>query len=407
MFDEKVLNKVVASVDRELARTAYPTDFPVLPPIPAARYSDPEFFKLEQEHLFRKTWIWAATHVSDLPQNGSYKLFDQLGESIIISRGKDDVIRAFKNSCRHRGSALLFAPSGRASRFICPYHAWGYSLEGELKSVPEERDFACLDKASLSLLQVRCEVWNGFVFINFDDHAAPLAEFMAPLTEKSENFPFENFELKECYTKVLDCNWKVALDNFIEIYHVNTVHVKTLVPILDTHSFAPSLLANGHGCFATKKKSASVYGDVGLKDDAVGADDLTNMYTIALSRFPNSMTALDPNGINWLNFWPLAPDRTLLMAGLMGPKMEDAAQDTAYLTMLREANVAILAEDVDLFAGVQRSIDKGDLKQLIVGYQEQCLYWYHEEIDRVIGPDRVPEALRMKPLLGSYLGRSV
>jgi len=406
MLDGEIFDRVVTSVERELTRTSYPSDFPVLPPIPAARYSDTDFFQLEQEHLFRKTWIWAATHISELPRDGSYKLFDQLGESIIISRGKDGEIRAFKNSCRHRGAALLLAPTGRAPRFVCPYHAWGYSLDGELKSVPDERDFACLNKAELSLLKVRCEVWNGFVFINFDDHAAPLSEFMAPLAAKSENFPFENLEFKECYTRVLDCNWKVALDNFIEIYHVNTVHVKTLVPILDTRSFAPSLLPNGHGCFATKKKSASVYGDVGLGDDDAGTDDLTNMYTIALSRFPNSMTALDPNGINWLNFWPLAPNKTLLMAGLMGPKIADPEANAAYCATLREANVAILEEDIDLFASVQRSIDKGDLKQLILGYQEQCLYWYHEEIDRVIGPSRVPEALRVKPLLASHLQRS-
>jgi len=403
MLDRRIFDKVVASVERELARTSYPDYFPALAPIPAARYSNPEFFQLELEHLFRKSWIWAGTHISELRRDGSYKLFDQIGHSIVISRGKSDEIRAFKNACRHRGAALLTESAGCAPRFICPYHAWGYSLEGELKSVPEERDFSCLNKAELSLLQVRCELWNGFVFINFDDDAAPLSEFMMPLTEKAQNFPFEKLELKECYTRILDCNWKVALDNLIEIYHVNTVHAKTLVPILNTRSFAPSLLPNGHGCFATKKKEASVYGDIGGE---APSDDLTNLYTIALSRFPNAMTALDPNGINWLNFWPLSPNKTLLMAGLMGPRIEDQEADASYRMMLRKANLAILEEDIDLFASVQRSIDNGDIKELIVGYQEQCLYWYHEQIDRVIGFDRVPEAMRMKPLLEPYLQRS-
>src|SRR3546814_10926134 len=102
---------------------------PALPEVPSARYHDKDFYDLEMQHVFRKTWLSAA-HVSELPKQGSYKLFEQMGLSIIISRGTDDKIRAFRNVCQHRGAALVTEPSGTARRFVCPYHARGYSAEG-------------------------------------------------------------------------------------------------------------------------------------------------------------------------------------------------------------------------------------------------------------------------------------
>src|SRR3546814_5148949 len=101
-------------------------------------------------------------------------------------------MRAFRNVGQHRGAALVTEPSGTARRFVCPYHAWGYSSEGELKSVPEAHNFACLNKVEKPLSQVRCDVWRGFIFINFDDNARPLEDFMAPLSKQIQDFPLDD-----------------------------------------------------------------------------------------------------------------------------------------------------------------------------------------------------------------------
>src|SRR5277367_1463824 len=187
------------AVERETKRTTYPQTFPALPEVPIGRYFEPAFYDLEIQHVWRKTWLCAA-HTSELPDPGSYKLFEQFGLSVIISRGVDNQIRAFHNICRHRGAALVLEPKGTARRFICPYHAWGYNTDGKLASVPESHNFACLDKAEHPLKQIRCEIWRGFIFVNLDDKAGPLADFMAPITARVADFPLDDMVVKDIIT---------------------------------------------------------------------------------------------------------------------------------------------------------------------------------------------------------------
>src|SRR5690606_3792628 len=158
-------------------------------------YTDPQFYELEMEHMWKKSWLHAG-HISELPKEGSYKLFEQLGLSIIVSRGLDGQIRAFHNICRHRGSALLLEKTGTARRFVCPYHAWGYTSDGKLQTVPEERNFPCLDKENRGLLPVRCETVRGMIYINLDDDAVPLAEYLAFEGIELGDFPLEDMVVK-------------------------------------------------------------------------------------------------------------------------------------------------------------------------------------------------------------------
>src|SRR3546814_20121295 len=102
------------------------------------------------------------------------------------------------------------------------------SIDGKLVSVPEAHNFACLEKSENGLLPVRCETWRGMIFINLDDNAQPLAEFFAPITAETADFPFEDLVVKDTVVVEMDCNWKAAYDNFLEIYHVNSIHKETL-----------------------------------------------------------------------------------------------------------------------------------------------------------------------------------
>lgn len=392
------------AVAQEISRTEYPDGFPALPPMPAGRYFDPEFFNLEMQHVFKKSWLYAA-HVSELPAPGSYKLFEQLGLSIIISRGKDNVIRAFRNICRHRGSALVLEPKGTARRFVCPYHAWGYSSEGQLVSVSEAQNFKCVDKSELPLLKVRCETWRGFVFINLDENAGqPLDEFLAPWAAQSADFPLEQMSVKGELVFELDCNWKVAYDNFLEIYHVAVVHARTLSLYLDSKSFYVSLFENGHGRFTTRKRDGmSVYGHL----DGVnqGMMDFFKDYTVALPRFPNGFTALDPAGFNWQNFWPVSPNKMIMTCTLMGRTLESEEAERAYYEKFEESNIIPLGEDKILFPSMQRAMESGEFSGAVLGFQEQFLHWYNEQIDRTIGPDNIPAHLRVKQILAPFVQR--
>ena len=389
------LTTVQADCAAETAREAYPADFPALPPIPAARYSDPQFHDLELAAVWRKTWLWAA-HVSDLREAGACKVFDRLGESILVLRGDDGEIRAMHNVCMHRGSPLVTQPRGTVRRLVCPYHAWTYALDGSLQKIPEERNFACLDKADHGLMPVRCETWRGHVFINLDPQAGPLSDHLGSLPDYCREFPWENLEIKR-YTQVsVACNWKVALDNFIEIYHIATVH-PAIMRWLEVKSFQVTPLKGGHAYLRTKRRDGNrIVEDAPRTPD--GDFNLFQTYAINLPIFPNIAGGLDAGGFNWTVFWPDGPDRTIIELPHFGAIGED---DAAYWDALMTESLRLIDEDLALLPGVHRAMVSGRLKALPLSYHERAIYWYNEEIDRRIGPERIAPALRVAPVLAA------
>jgi phenylpropionate dioxygenase-like ring-hydroxylating dioxygenase large terminal subunit len=391
---------------QERERTGYSTHLPPIPPVPAKRYSDPRFFDLEIEHVFKKTWL-SIGHVSQLPEIGSYFLFERLGQSIIISRGTDDVIRAFKNTCRHRGSALLTQPTGTARRFVCPYHAWGYASDGTLRSIPEEQNF-CLDKADLPLFRVRCEVWRGFILINLDNSpdSMSMQEFMAPMDAVVGDFPFEDMAVKGVIDFEFDCNWKTGWDNFLEAYHVNTVHSTTIAPFLEPKTFHVERHDHGHASMhmAKRDSAATLFGtdNVGQPQGVANISERYRVSAVTIPRFPNASAGLDPAGFVWQTVWPVSPDKVISSHAIMGRTLDDPEEDRKYYENLLEFNRKVINEDRYLFASIQRSLREGDLDAIVLGSQEEYIQWYHEHLDRKIGVEKIPPELRIDQVLTRY-----
>jgi phenylpropionate dioxygenase-like ring-hydroxylating dioxygenase large terminal subunit len=145
-------------------------------PVSYADSTSPEFYEREREAIFRRTWLNVG-RVEQLRRKGSYftRDIDSAGTSIVIVRGLDDEVRAFHNICRHRGNKLVWQDypqdetNGACRQFQCKYHAWRYDLAGNLTFVQQEEEFFGLDKGDYGLASVRCEVWEGWIFVNFDD----------------------------------------------------------------------------------------------------------------------------------------------------------------------------------------------------------------------------------------------
>src|SRR5580704_13964159 len=135
LMQATVANAIAEQVQHELERSSFPEAFPTLPEIPGGRYIRDDFYQLEIDHLWKKTWLCAG-RVGELAQPSSHRLFERFGASVIIVRGADGVIRAFHNTCRHRGAPLV-TNAGRDKLFVCRYHAWCYNLKGKLVKVPE------------------------------------------------------------------------------------------------------------------------------------------------------------------------------------------------------------------------------------------------------------------------------
>jgi phenylpropionate dioxygenase-like ring-hydroxylating dioxygenase large terminal subunit len=202
-------------------------------PIDYADSIDPEFFEAEREAIFKRTWLNVG-RVEEVPRTGSYftKELSVAKTSVIIVKGGDGEIRAFHNICRHRGNKLVWQDfpgeevSGVCRQFTCKYHAWRYSLEGDLTFVQQEDEFFDLDKADYGLASVRCEVWQGFIFINFDEDAQPLVDYLGPLAEGIVGYPFHEMTEVYRYSSTINANWKLFIDAFAEFYHAPVLHSK-------------------------------------------------------------------------------------------------------------------------------------------------------------------------------------
>lgn len=193
---------------------------------------DPAHYAKEQEAIFKHSWLNVG-RMDKLPKNGSYftKEIAVAKASVIVVKGKDGVVRAFHNICRHRGNKLVWNDfpneevQGTCRQFTCKYHAWRFSTEGELTFVQQEQEFFDLDKSKFGLKPVRCEVWEGFIFINFDDKAGSLADYLGPMAKGLEGYPFHEMSEVYSYKAEINSNWKLFIDAFAEFYHAPVLHV--------------------------------------------------------------------------------------------------------------------------------------------------------------------------------------
>jgi phenylpropionate dioxygenase-like ring-hydroxylating dioxygenase large terminal subunit len=211
----------------------------------------PELFKEEVEKVYKNVWLCVG-RVEDVPEPGSY-LLRQLhfaSTAALVVRGRDHRVRAFHNTCSHRGNTVVvpqdYLTFGKGRVLSCRFHGWAYNPEGQLQSVPEEERFhACFDKKQNGLTPMHCDTWEGFVFVNLAEKPAqPLREFLGKMGDHFSGFPYTELTRRFRYYTYLNCNWKVGLDAFAEAYHVNTIHAGSFP-----------------GTFSTGLQMVELYGD--------------------------------------------------------------------------------------------------------------------------------------------------
>ena len=211
-------------------------------PLDAQRYTSQAFFDLEAQRLWPRVWQMACRE-EDIPTVGDAQVYDIVGKSFIVVRTAPDTFRAYYNSCPHRGRKLLTQPA-HLTQFRCPFHGFRWKLDGEIDSVPCRWDFAHLDDADLTLPQARVECWGGFVFLNMDPHAAPLAEYLGVLPAHFARWQPQQRWKAVHVGKVIACNWKIAQEAFMESFHVIATHPQILEYCADANSRYDLLCAN-------------------------------------------------------------------------------------------------------------------------------------------------------------------
>ena len=235
---------------------------------PVEAFISREYAEAEPDRLWSKVWQQAG-RVEELKQVGDYITYNICHDSILIVRDTPDSLKAFHNVCPHRGRRLMGnntgggpktvaqdtgAHSARGSqlKFGCNYHAWTFGLDGAATYIPDEEDWqGALHAGCTSLTPVQVDTWGGWIWINMDLDAGPLREWLEPIASLIDPFEFEKMRYRFRFWGLFDCNWKVALEAFLEPYHVQGTHPQ-LIRYGDFYSFSKAFGLHGQTGFDSK-----------------------------------------------------------------------------------------------------------------------------------------------------------
>ncbi len=312
-------------------------------------YTDPEIFARERERIFFRSWQFAC-HASQLARPGDYVTLRLLDQGLFLMRGADGEIRAFYNVCQHRAHELLQG-EGNARTIVCPYHAWSYEIDGRLKRARNSQKVEGFDRSAICLTQVRVEELCGFLFVNLDDDAAPMAESFPGVEEGLRRYvpqidalqPIEWLPVEE------RCNWKVTIENYSECYHCRFVHPTFASGVIDPESYNVTL---GGYCLrhttGAAGKDAMTYRVDAADGDVPG--DYSSWFL-----WPAFSFQVYPGGVlNTYHWRPLNVETTLVVRGWYAP---GGVRDETILKLAAQDRDTTLAEDVRLVESVQRGLN--------------------------------------------------
>ena len=348
--------------------------------LPARYYWDPEVYAREMDAIFGHGWVCLG-HGEALTDVGDYTTFVVGDQNVFVVRGKDGVLRGFHNVCSHRAHELL-SGAGRTTVITCPYHAWSYHIDGALRTARGSEKVAGFNKDEFCLKPVRVEEFCGFIFVNLDNNAAPLADQSGGLEADIRGFAPDLDQLTHAHRLTFDikANWKIVIDNFLECYHCPVAH-PAFVGLIDVDSYR---IVN-HGIYSTHHARAG--GRANKAYSTVGAEVADHAVwwlwpNTCILRFPGSanimtmrMIPTGPEGIQWIiDFYFL-----------------DSTPDAAQAEAIAYVKDVLTPEDVSIVESVQRGLHSRGYNQgrFIVdeersGQSEHGVHYFHSLVFKAL-----------------------
>jgi phenylpropionate dioxygenase-like ring-hydroxylating dioxygenase large terminal subunit len=414
--------------------------------LPGGRYVSREFMQSEWDNVWTKTWL-ITCRAEDLPESGDFLVEDIGRESILVVRQEDATIKAFYNVCQHRGNRLVQCSEGSVPQFTCAYHSWRYALDGTCQYVQDPEDFAGGNPcARAHLVETRCELFAGFVWINMDANCVPLRDYLGKIWDEWQVYPLEQRMVRvQAMSIRMPCNWKLILDNFHETYHLPTAHPQGIEYSEDSYlQTRIELFDNGHAlgqskcCIPSKRlppqkslltdpivaelrrwnldpdsfKGREYETRIAVQQqkrqfgparghahyERMTDDQLTDTFHYTV--FPNFATSLNPDGMLFLRALPHVadPERCVFDCWYY-----TFGADNSFGTLLTSEGAAgkgpatrewinfgekslgvILDGDVYLIADQQRAVHSRGYRGALLAGQERRIAQYHDMIDRYI-----------------------
>lgn len=293
--------------------------------LPPAAYTEPAVYELEEERIFRKSWI-PVGRVDEVCEPGDYRAFTLLDQPLALVHGHDGQVRVMSNVCLHRGATILEG-EGNRKLFTCPYHAWSYATDGTLVRAPLMEGAEGFDEAKCSLPQISTEIWNGFVMVNLDPGAVPFAPQVETYTEFFKSYKMDDVVIVETLDYDTGCNWKVLVENFMEAYHHIATHSTTFEP---TYRAKDSLIPDNDGPWSILHMPAHAkedhdHGFPGFES----VEDWQKCDLLATVIFPFFMLAYNADMVIWYHVIPETHDRFALKIHICAHKSARGMPDLA------------------------------------------------------------------------------
>ena len=309
-------------------------------------YTEPKWLDADLEGILARTWQWVC-HVEKLAEPGSYVSETIAGMPVAIVRDRDGGLRAFYNVCKHRAHELL-SGFGTIRTIVCPYHAWVYGLDGQLKGARRADRMDTFDKSEICLQQVQVEEFGGFIYVNLDPTARPLGEQAPDLAVEIERWAPDVAELTHAKRLSYDVksNWKNVIDNFLECYHCHVAHPE-FVDLVDMATYEVKTYGIWSSHFAEAGKRENTAYDV--TDATVNAHAVWWLW-------PNTCLLRYPGRNNFMVFHilPAGADRTLETWDFY---LETPEPDEAEVDSIRYIDEVLQQQDISLVESVQRGMN--------------------------------------------------
>jgi phenylpropionate dioxygenase-like ring-hydroxylating dioxygenase large terminal subunit len=374
--------------------SAAPSAAPAVAPppraLPAWVYNHPEMTRLEYERILKPSWQ-IVCHVSSIPKAGDYVTLDLGADSVVAVRGADGAIQTFHNVCRHRGSRLLEGGGNCRAHITCPYHGWSYRLSGELVGVPARETFPGLDRTQFSLKPVRSQVMMGFVFACVAGNPPPLEQIWGSFLAEFAPHRFEDMQpLGPSYIEHWDCDWKVAMDNYLESYHVPIGHPglnRMFTPDYDDQLNLPSGVARGISWL--RERESSQWSERMYKRMIEGVSqqlpEAHRKRWSFYSMLPNLGIDVFPDQMDFFQVLPRGPGKCTIRGGSFAlPDERREMRVVRYLSA--RINRQVQREDEFLCRRVQLGLASGSYEPGPLSRLENCMFEFHQLLR-----ERIPE----------------
>lgn len=322
--------------------------------LPGTIYVSPQVYAREKEKIFMKDWLCVA-RAEEVERPGDYMTLRVLDEPVVLARAADGRLHSFANVCAHRGVEVA-SGRGNARHFSCPYHGWAYDLAGKLTGAAFMKDTANFDFAACRLPPIAIGEWRGWVFVNFDPAAEPLAAFVA---DYEEDFGLLNMETCRLAFKTeveIECNWKLVVENLTDIYHSEVLHKKTFGGHIKTEEIKSALKRCGgnsafYGAAPHNPEARAYFGKMPWLAD--------RPESFARSGFlaPNFDMFCRIDEVHPVVSWPLSPTRTKIVLYQLFPETAFAHADFAQKAPLyRDYMLRIVEEDRGMIESLQSAM---------------------------------------------------